>query len=294
MAARKVRKAVIPAAGLGTRFLPASKAIPKEMFPIVDVPTIQLVVEEALAAGIDQVIVVNGRHKSAIEDHFDHDFEVEHVLRERGKQEILSELERIGDMVRLVSVRQKQALGLGHAVLCARDAVGDEPFAVMLADDLFYNPKAPGVGQLCRVYEETGAAAVAVMEVEPEQTRLYGIVAGEPDRRGWIKATDMVEKPAPEVAPSRMAIIGRYVLPPEVFGLIESTGRGVGGEIQLTDALKTLAQDAPGLYGVPIAGERYDAGDKVGYLEANLAYALKRPELERDVVALMRRLLATA
>jgi len=286
-----VRKAVIPAAGLGTRFLPATKAIPKEMLPIVDVPTIQLVVEEAVRAGITDVVVVNGRNKFSIEDHFDHAYELEHTMRERGKAADADAMEAISTMVRLISVRQKRPLGLGHAVLCARQAIGDEPFAVLLGDDLIDNDERPGIGQLVEAYAETGAGAIAIMEVEPGKEHMYGIVAGELDGKGRLKIAEMVEKPKPGTAPSRWAIVGRYVLPPAVWPMLEDTQPGVGGEIQLTDALRGLAH-GPGLYGVVVEGVRHDAGDKLGYLRANLAYALKRPALKQPVLDLLRELLA--
>lgn len=282
---RTVQKAVIPAAGLGTRFLPATKAIPKEMLPIVDVPTIQLVVAEAVASGIRDVIVVNGRGKSAIEDHFDHAVELEQTLRARGNSALL-DIERISSMVRMISVRQKQPLGLGHAVLCARDVVGDEPFAVLLGDDLIDNDADPATAQLARVVERTGRGAIALMEVPADRTHAYGIVAGDfegPD----LRIRQMVEKPAPGTAPSRWAVVGRYVLPPSIWPILAATKPGVGGEIQLTDALATLAA-TDGLMGVVVAGERHDAGDRLGYLRANLMYALKRPELAPGV----RRMLA--
>lgn len=295
MSRAPIRKAIIPAAGLGTRFLPATKAIPKEMLPVVDVPTIQLVVEEAVRAGIEDIVVINGRHKMAIEDHFDHAYEIEHTLRERGKQDLLTAVESVSSMARLISVRQKQPLGLGHAVLCARSVVGDEPFAVMLGDDLIDNDALPGIGQLCKVYEETGAGVVAVMEVEPGCEKLYGIIDGEPIGQGRLRVRDMVEKPDPEKAPSRLAVIGRYVLPPEIWPILESTKPGVGGEIQLTDALRMLARaDGPGLVGLMVEGIRHDAGDKVGYLRANIAYALKRPDMHDEVLAMLRSLIAQA
>lgn len=290
----RVRKAVIPAAGLGTRFLPATKAIPKEMLPIVDVPTIQLVVEEAVRAGIEEVVLINGRNKSSIEDHFDHAFELEHTLRERGKMELLAQAESIANMVRLISVRQKQPLGLGHAVLCAREVIGDEPFAVLLGDDLIDNDARPGIGQLCDVYEQTGSGVIMVMEVEPGREHLYGIIEGdaEPDAPERIRVRDMVEKPDPGTAPSRMAVVGRYVLPPAIWPLLEATRPGVGGEIQLTDALRKLAHsDVPGLIGAVVDGTRHDAGDKLGYLRANIAYALKRPDMSDEVRDMMRELL---
>jgi UTP--glucose-1-phosphate uridylyltransferase len=286
-----VRKAVIPAAGLGTRFLPAAKAVPKEMLPIVDVPTIQLVVDEAVRAGITDVVVINGRNKHAIEDHFDHAYELEHTLRERGNRELAEAMATVSSMVRLISVRQKYPLGLGHAVLCAREAVGDEPFAVLLGDDLIDNDEDPGIGQLIRVHQETGAAAIAIMEVPAGREHMYGIVAGDLDAHGRMRIREMVEKPKPGTAPSRWAIVGRYVLPPAVWGHLASTKPGAGGEIQLTDALRELAGSGEGMYGVVVTGTRHDAGDKLGYLRANLAYALKRPALREGVLALCREML---
>ncbi len=289
---KAVKKAVIPAAGLGTRFLPASKAVPKEMLPIVDVPTIQLVIEEAVRGGIEQVVLVNGRHKSAIEEHFDHAYELEHTLAERGKTDELVVLSKVAELAQILSVRQKQPLGLGHAVLCAKDAVGEEPVAVLLADDLFDGGENPGIAQLTKAYADCGGAGVvAVMEVEEGQEHKYGIVAGELDERGFIRVTEMVEKPPPGTAPSRMAIIGRYVLPPEIWPALESTERGHGGEIQLTDAMRALVTDGPGLFAIPIEGQRYDAGDKLGFLHANLAFALKRNELRKPLLALMQALI---
>ncbi len=288
--ANKVRKAVIPAAGLGTRFLPATKAIPKEMLPIVDVPTIQLVVEEAVRAGITDVIMVTGRNKVSMVDHFDHAYELEHTLRERGKADQAEQMARISEMVRLITVRQKVPMGLGHAVLCAREAIGDEPFALLLGDDLIDNDDDPGIGQLARVYEETGAGAIAIMEVPPGNEHMYGIVAGD-WADGRMRIRDMVEKPKAGTAPSRWAIVGRYVLPPAVWPFLADTRPGVGGEIQLTDALNQLSRTPAGLYGVVVEGTRHDAGDKLGYLRANLAYALKRDDLRAPLLGLMRELL---
>jgi UTP--glucose-1-phosphate uridylyltransferase len=288
----KVRKAVIPAAGLGTRFLPATKAIPKEMLPIVDVPTLQLVVDEAVRAGITDVVVINGRNKVAIEDHFDHAYELEHTLRERGNKELLAEVEKVSTMVRMLSVRQKQPLGLGHAVLCAREAVGDQSFAVLLGDDLIDNDSDPGIAQLIRVHEELGAGAIAIMEVPAGKEHLYGIVTGDLDAQGRMRIRDMIEKPKPGTAPSRWAVVGRYVLPPSTWGHLASTKPGAGGEIQLTDALRELVKSPEGLYGVVLQGTRHDAGDKLGYLRANLAYAMKRPELRAAVVELCREMVA--
>lgn len=287
----RVKKAVIPAAGLGTRFLPATKAIPKEMLPIVDVPTIQLVVDEAVRAGIEQVVMVNGRHKQEIENHFDYAYELEHTLRERGKEKLARESESIAESVSVISVRQKRPLGLGHAVLAGRDVVGDEPFAVLLGDDLIADAGGdPGVGQLARVYEETGAGAIAVMEVEPGSESMYGIVDAEDLGGGRFRVRDLVEKPAPEDAPTRLAVIGRYVLPPEIWPILEKTPPGHGGEIQLTDALRELAA-GPGLFGVRVSGERHDAGDKLGFLRANIAYALERADLRDGTLAMLREML---
>jgi UTP--glucose-1-phosphate uridylyltransferase len=289
---QRVRKAVIPAAGLGTRFLPATKAIPKEMLPIVDTPTIQLVVEEAVAAGIEEIVIVNGRGKSSIEDHFDHAYELEHTLSSRGKQELAEAMHKISQMVRIVSVRQKQPLGLGHAVLVARATIGDEPFAVLLGDDLYDTTGVrPAIGQLCDVYTQTGKGAVAVMEVAPGQEHLYGVVS--PGKRldaRRIEVEGMVEKPAPGTAPSRLAIVGRYVLPASIWPILAATKPGKGGEIQLTDALLALAQQE-GMIAATLEGERHDAGDKLGYLRANLAYALRRPDLADGVRALCAEML---
>jgi UTP--glucose-1-phosphate uridylyltransferase len=294
----RVRKAVIPAAGLGTRFLPATKAIPKEMLPIVDVPTLQLIVEEALAAGIEEVVLVTGRGKTSIEDHFDVSYELEHTLRERGKKELLAGVERISHLVRLVTVRQKEPLGLGHAVLVARQAVGDEPVAVMLGDDLYdCEGRRPAIGQLIDEYERRGnRGVVALMEVPAGQEQMYGIVAGKAlaEAPRTIKIDDMVEKPAPGTAPSRLAIVGRYVLPAAIWDILAHTKPGRGGEIQLTDALKELAQAGPGIIGLTVDGTRHDAGDKLGYLGANLAWALKRDDLRPGLLALMRQLLDAA
>ena len=287
-----VRKAVIPAAGLGTRFLPATKAVPKEMLPIVDIPTIQLVVDEAVRAGVTDLVVINGRHKHAIEDHFDHAYELEHTLRERNNAGLADAMAKISTMVRLISVRQKHPLGLGHAVLCAREAIGEEAFAVLLGDDLIDDDGDPGIGQLMRVHAETGAAAIAIMEVPAGKEHMYGIVAGERDAHGRMVIREMVEKPKPGTAPSRWAIVGRYVLPASVWPHLAATQPGAGGEIQLTDALRELAARPPGMYGVVVRGTRHDAGDKLGYLRANLAYAMKRPELRDGVLALCREVLA--
>jgi UTP--glucose-1-phosphate uridylyltransferase len=289
----KVRKAVIPAAGLGTRFLPATKSVPKEMLPIVDVPTLQLVVEEALDAGLDEIVLVTGRGKTTLEDHFDVSYELEHTLRERGKKELLAIVERVSHLTRLVCVRQKEPLGLGHAVLVARQAAADEPVAVLLGDDLYdCSGKRPAIGQLTDAFDRHGEKGViALMEVPAGQEHLYGIVSGKTGADGVTIIEDMVEKPAPGTAPSRLAIVGRYVLPSAIWPILEHTKPGKGGEIQLTDALRTLAREGAGCIGVTVEGVRHDAGDKLGYLGANLAWALKRPELRPGLLALMRQLL---
>jgi UTP--glucose-1-phosphate uridylyltransferase len=280
-------KAVIPAAGLGTRNLPASKAVPKEMLPIVDVPSIQLIVEEAVAAGIRDIVLVTSRTKHAVEDHFDIGFELEETLRKRGKTELAEQMSRLSHMVNLIAVRQKEPLGLGHAVLCAREAVGDAPIAVMLPDDLLDAP-LPGVAQLAAVYEKTGKGCVGLMQVEPGQEKMYGIVKGQQVSPRLWKLDDMVEKPDPKSAPSRLAIVARYVLPPSIFPLLAQTKPGKGGEIQLTDGLRALAQ-SEGLMGWEFEGTRFDAGDKLGWLQANIAYALKRPGLAGPLREFMKK-----
>ena len=290
----RVRKAVIPAAGLGTRFLPATKAVPKEMLPIVDVPTLQLIVEEAVAAGIEEIVLVTGRGKGSIEDHFDVSYELEHTLRERGKNDLLAMVERISKRVRLVTVRQKEPLGLGHAVLVARQAVGDEPVAVLLGDDLYdCEGRRPAIGQLIDEFERLGGdkGVVSLMEVPAGQESMYGIAKGKPVSERALLVEDFVEKPAPGTAPSRLAIVGRYVLPAAIWDILAHTKPGKGGEIQLTDGLKELAQKGGGCYGLTVDGTRHDAGDKLGYLGANLAWALKRDDLRPGLIALMRRLL---
>jgi UTP--glucose-1-phosphate uridylyltransferase len=282
-----LRKVVIPAAGLGTRFLPATKAVPKEMLPIVDTPTLQLIVDEAVKAGADQIVVVNGRGKSAIEDHFDRSYELEDTLSRKNKPDLFNLVRRISDMARLISVRQKEPMGLGHAVLAARPAVGEEWFGVLLGDDLI-DSEDPAIGQLARVSRKTGKAAVALMPVPDDQTNMYGVAAGKALGDGNIAVEQIVEKPPRGTAPSNLAVIGRYLLPPDVFGILEQVKPGAGGEIQLTDALAVLAQQDR-LIGVRFQGERYDAGDRLGYLQANVAYALKRPELREGLLAYLRR-----
>ena len=282
-------KVVIPAAGLGTRFLPATKAIPKEMLPIVDKPTLQYIVEEAVAAGVKDVILINGRGKSAIDDHFDVAFELETTLGERKKTAEVELLKKISSMVNLASVRQKHPLGLGHAVLCAKSLIGNDPFGVMLGDDMI-DSEVPGILQLWRSFQKHQQGVIALMEVHPSQTHLYGIAAGEMLDDRTMKITKIVEKPKSN-PPSNMAVIGRYVLPPKIFGMLEKTERGVGGEIQLTDALAVL-QQTDGLIGYRFDGIRHDAGDKVGFLVANIAFALKRPDLKPGLMEYLRTVVA--
>ncbi len=283
-----VRKCVVPAAGLGTRFLPATKAVPKEMLPIVDTPTIQLIVEEAVQAGCEELVLIQGRYKAAIEDHFDISFEIERTLADRGKEKERDAVRRISELARLISVRQKEPLGLGHAVLCAKPVVGDEPFAVALGDDLI-DAKVPGIKQLVECYERHGKGVVALMRVPDSETHLYGIAAGTPIGERELKIEQLVEKPKSN-PPSNLAVIGRYVLPGRIFGLLEKTKPGVGGEIQLTDALAELAR-TEGLIGYEFEGDRHDAGDRLGYLKANIAFAMKRPELRDGLVDYLKQVL---
>jgi UTP--glucose-1-phosphate uridylyltransferase len=278
----RVRKAVFPAAGLGTRFLPATKAQPKEMLPLVDKPLIQYGVEEAMYSGVQNIIIVTGRGKSAIEDHFDVSFELEQLLESKGKKDLLNIVRNVSDMINVAYVRQKEAMGLGHAVLRSRELVGPEPFAVILSDDII-DAETPALRQLLDVYEFFGASVIALMEVPRESISAYGVVDAEPvshngSRDRLFRIRNMVEKPRAEDAPSNLAIIGRYVLTPEIFDAIDSIEPGSGGEIQLTDALKYLLRNRP-IYGYRFEGTRYDAGDKLGFLKATVEYALKRPDL---------------
>jgi UTP--glucose-1-phosphate uridylyltransferase len=281
-AMQPVRVAVFPAAGLGTRFLPATKAQPKEMLPLVDRPLVQYVVEEAKAAGIERIVIVTGRGKNAIEDHFDTSFELEKMLEERGKDDLLAIVREISDLIPVSYVRQKTALGLGHAILQAKDLVGNEPFAVLLGDDIV-DSSEPCIGQMMRLREKRGNPVIAIQEVAREETRQYGIVAGERESGSdrVVRITGMVEKPAPEDAPSNLAIIGRYILPPEIFEILEATRSDVGGEIQLTSALSTLLERRP-IDGCLFEGKRYDAGDKLGFLKATVEFALKREDLGEE------------
>jgi UTP--glucose-1-phosphate uridylyltransferase len=278
---RRVRKAVLPAAGLGTRFLPATKAQPKEMLPVVDKPLIQYVVEECLTSGIENIIIVTGRGKNAIEDHFDNSPELERFLENKGKIDQVEMVRSISNMVHFSYTRQKEPLGLGHAVLTARELVGDEPFAVLLGDVIIPGP-CPATKQIVEVYEETGVGTIAVEPVPVERTYLYGIIDAQPDEKSkWgkrlLRIRNLVEKPRPAQAPSNLAVTGRYVLPPEIFDCLERTPPGSGGEIQLTDGLRLLAQEK-GLCALEYEGKSYDAGDKLGFLKATVEMALQNPE----------------
>jgi len=284
----KVKKAVIPVAGLGTRFLPATKSVPKELLPIVDIPSIQYVVQEAVDAGIEEIIFVTGRGKDAIEDHFDEAPELEQILTDRGSTEMVKTLRRIAEMIEVVSVRQKRPLGLGHAVLCARDLVGSEPFAVMLADDLV-DSEVPCIKQLVEIFNRQEESVIALMEVPLEEVHQYGVIKGKEIEPRIYRIEATVEKPVSSEAPSRMAIIGRYVLRPEILEILSTQPPGRGGEIQLTDGLAQLARRRP-MFGCAFAGERYDIGDKFGFVRATVAYALKRPDLKDKVTEYLKSL----
>ncbi len=283
-----LRTCVFPCAGFGTRFFPATKVIPKEMLPLVDKPILQYGIEEARDSGFDKLIIVTSKGKDSILDHFDRTSELERSLRERQKFDLLGEVETVSKMVDLIAVRQKEAKGLGHAVLISRDAVGNEPFAVVLPDDVILADE-PCLLQMRRVFEETGRPVVALMEVQPEETSRYGIVAGSNAGGRRFQITDMVEKPKSK-PPSHYAIIGRYILPPEIFPVLQKTGRGTGGEIQLTDALRQLVQQGD-FYGYVFEGKRYDAGEKIGYLKATVDYALKHPALADEFRAYLKAIL---
>lgn len=272
----KIRKAIIPAAGLGTRFLPATKAQPKEMLPIVDKPAIQYIIEEAIASGIEEILIITGRNKRSIEDHFDRSVELELQLKEQGKYEMLGLVEEISNIT-VHFIRQKEAKGLGHAVLCAKQFVGNEPFAVMLGDDIV-DAEVPCLRQLMDVYRDYKASVLGVQEVSKAKVSSYGIVNPKAIKQNVWQALDLIEKPSPEEAPSQLAVLGRYILEPEIFDLLEKTKPGRGGEIQLTDAICQLAAIQK-VYAYNFSGRRYDIGDKQGYLEATVEYALKRPEL---------------
>jgi len=273
----KVRKAIIPAAGLGTRFLPATKAQPKEMIPIVDTPAIQYIVEEAVASGIEEILIITGRNKASMENHFDRNIELELALQSKDDKEKLQLLESIADKVDIHYVRQKTPKGLGHAIACAKTFVGKEPFAVLLGDDIVDNP-VPCTKQLIDIYEKYQCTVLGVQEVAPENTHMYGILDVSPVEGSVWKVNNLVEKPDCGLAPSNIAILGRYVITPEIFSILEGTMPGKGGEIQLTDALKTLSE-SQAMYAYQFQGKRYDIGSKLGYLEATVEFALGRPDL---------------
>lgn len=283
---KDIRKVVIPVAGWGTRSLPATKNIPKEMLPIYNKPVIQYVVEEAQRAHIKDVIFVTNRDKNVIEDHFDHNLQLEDLLERSGKLDKLEEVRRVAEMVNILSVRQKRQLGLGHAVLCARELVGDEPFAVMVGDDLMFSG-VPGIGQLIEVAMAEKVPVIGVMEVPWEKVSRYGIIDGEEVAPGVYRVRDMVEKPKREDAPSRMAIVGRYVLTPDIFDYLEKVKPGHGGEIQLTDALQAMAKDR-GMMAVRMAGMRFDAGDWAEFLSANIYFALQDESLRYELLGLLK------
>ncbi len=273
----KVKKAVIPAAGLGTRFLPATKVVPKELLPIVDKPSIQYIMEEVASAGIEGVILITGREKGSIEDHFDTSIELENHLIKKGRDDLLKVVREISGMVTLVSVRQKEPLGLGHAILCAKKVVGNEPFAVLLGDDLI-DAEVPCIRQMMDVYQNLDGALIAIQKVPRSETHLYGIIKGKKVTDRVYSVEEMVEKPERGKAPSNLAIIGRYILPPRIFDILEKVKPDRRGEIQLTDGLKELSREVP-IYGYEFIGDRYDAGDKFGYLQANLCFGLRHPEI---------------
>ncbi len=280
---KKIRKAVFPAAGLGTRFLPATKAQPKEMLPLVDKPLIQYVIEEAVESGIQNVTIVTGRGKNAIEDHFDYSYELEQTLAARGKTEQVEEIRRISNMINVAYVRQKEALGLGHAIKITRDVVGPEPFAVMLGDDII-DSEVPCLKQMMDLFEKVQSSIIATCEVSEAEVSQYGIIQGRQlDGYGGrvYRIEDVIEKPSREEAPSNLAIIGRYILMPEIFEALDKTPAGRGGEIQITDAIRILLEQQP-VYAYMFEGKRYDAGDKLGFLEATVEYALKREDLGGD------------
>ena len=285
----KIRKAVIPAAGMGTRFLPATKAIPKEMIPIVDTPMIQHIVEEAVRSGIRDIILITARHKEAIENHFDYNYELEDTMERKGKKDLAEISKSIGSMCNLISIRQKNPMGLGHAVLCAEPVVGREPFAILLGDDLI-DSDVPCTRQLMDYYDRENASVVGVMEVPKDEVSKYGMVGGKMLNPKLMQVDRLVEKPQPKDAPSQFAIPGRYVLSPAIFDCLRETKPGKGGEIQLTDALQLLAQRER-LLAYQFEGTRYDTGDRLGFIEATIAFALKRPDLAEPVRDLMKKYL---
>lgn len=284
----KIKKAVIPAAGLGTRFLPATKAIPKEMLPIVDKPTIQYIVEEIIASGIEDVLIITGRNKGSIEEHFDRAVELEDNLEKTNKEEMLEEVRKISKMINIHTVRQKDPLGLGHAVYCAKSFVGNEPFAVLLGDDVV-DSKKPCLKQMMEVFNEYQSTILGVQPVRWENVNKYGIVSGEKLSDTIYSVKDLVEKPNRDVAPTNIAILGRYILTPKIFEILENTSRGVGGEIQLTDGLKKLS-NIEKMFAYTFEGKRYDVGSKIGFLEATVDFALKRDDLRDEFKKYLKQL----
>lgn len=284
-----IKKAIIPAAGLGTRFLPATKAQPKEMLPIVDKPAIQYIVEEAIESGIEDIIIVTGRNKRAIEDHFDKSVELEMMLGESGKHELLKIVQTVSNLVDVHYIRQKQPLGLGHAVLCARKFVGNEPFALLLGDDII-DSDPPCLKQMIDLYERVKTSVIAVQKVPHKEVNKYGVISPAERNNGAQYIEDLVEKPEIDEAPSDLAVIGRYIIEPEIFAILEKQPPGRGGEIQLTDALRVLNRSHR-MVAFPQTGKRYDTGDKLGYIEATIEFALKRPDLGPQLQAYMKRLI---
>lgn len=286
---KQVKKAVIPVAGFGTRLLPVTKSVPKELLPLVDVPAIQVIVEECIESGIEEVVLITGRGKGGIADHFDYNFELESLLESRGKLELLDKVRHISSMIRTVSVRQKKPLGLGHAVLCAKDVVGDEPFLVLLPDDIITSTHVPVTRQMLDVYAKYGEAVVSIMEVPDEDVSRYGIVSGEQWSEGLHRVRTLVEKPDVSFAPSNLAIIGRYLLPPVVFEYLQEIKPGMDGEIQLTDALARLARERA-LIGYEFEGDRHDIGDKLGFVTANIALGLQRDDIGPQLRRFLKKL----
>ncbi len=277
----KIRKAVIPAAGMGTRFLPATKAQPKEMLPIVDKPTIQYVIEEAAAAGIEDILIITGRNKRAIEDHFDRSIELELMLREKEKHDELKKIQQISDLANIFYIRQKEPLGLGHAVLCARQFIGNEPFAVLLGDDVVH-AAVPCIAQMVAVYEQKKNTILGVQQVGWDNVHKYGIVDAGGSDGSLVRVKQLTEKPSRTEAKSDLAVLGRYIIDPQIFSILEATAPGSGGEIQLTDALNTLAKEQP-VWAYTFEGRRYDVGDRLGFLEATIEYALRREDLAAEL-----------
>lgn len=287
---KKIKKAVIPAAGLGTRFLPATKAQPKEMLPIVDKPTLQYIIEECVASGIEDILIITGRNKKSIEDHFDKSVELEVELEKVGKEEMLEMVRDISDMVNIHFIRQKEPRGLGHAILCAKTFVGDEPFAVLLGDDVVYNDQKPCLKQLIDCYGEYNTSVLGVQTVAPENVNKYGIVGGIQIEDRVYKVKELVEKPSLEEAPSNVAILGRYIITPKIFEILEDTAPGKGNEIQLTDALLKLIEEEA-MYAYDFQGRRYDVGDKLGFLEATIEYALRKEDLRDEFVEYLKNII---